>query len=138
MKKLFVDTSGWANLAYSSEPFHDQAVQAYSSALSDNVRLITTNYVIAELVPLLTSVLKIPRPRIIEFINSIKGSAHFEIVHIDGDLDTLAWKHLEARSDKNWSLVDASSFVLMQELGMTEAMTTDHHFEQAGFVRLLK
>jgi predicted nucleic acid-binding protein len=43
---------------------------------------------------------------------------------------------LKARVDKDWSLVDASSFVVMPMLGIVEALTTDHHFLQAGFVRL--
>jgi predicted nucleic acid-binding protein len=42
------------------------------------------------------------------------------------------------RKDKDFSLVDCSSFVLMKELGISAALTTDQHFEQAGFIRLLK
>lgn len=42
------------------------------------------------------------------------------------------------RTDKNWSLVDCASFVVMRKHGILEALTADHHFEQAGFVRLLK
>lgn len=45
---------------------------------------------------------------------------------------------LQKRMDKTWSLCDAVSFVLMKQLNITEALTTDHHFEQAGFIRLLK
>ena len=41
-------------------------------------------------------------------------------------------------SDKNWSVADCSSFVVMRYSNILEAFTTDHHFEQAGFVRLLK
>jgi len=43
-----------------------------------------------------------------------------------------------ARPDKDWSLTDCISFVVMQERGITDALTADHHFEQAGFVALLK
>ncbi len=43
-----------------------------------------------------------------------------------------------ARSDKHWSLTDCTSFVVMKELDITEALTGDHHFEQAGFVASLK
>jgi predicted nucleic acid-binding protein len=61
-----------------------------------------------------------------------------EIVHIDQSLDEKAWQLLASRLDKQWSLVDSASFVIMEDRGMTEALTTDHHFEQSGFVRLLK
>jgi predicted nucleic acid-binding protein len=45
---------------------------------------------------------------------------------------------MEQRADKAWSLVDCSSFLIMQELGITDALTADHHFEQAGYTALLK
>ena len=48
-----------------------------------------------------------------------------------------AWNLLRARPDKEWSLVDATSIVIMTQHSMTEALTTDHHFSQAGFIRLL-
>jgi predicted nucleic acid-binding protein len=86
----------------------------------------------------MTSPMRFHRPRIVEFINGIKQSTFFDIIHIDEDLDAKSWSLLSNRADKNWSLVDCSSFVLMQENNILEALTTDHHFEQAGFVRLLK
>lgn len=87
---------------------------------------------------MLTSVLKVSRPRIIDLINGIKSSQNFDIIHIDEVADAKAWELLENRNDKEWSLVDSSSFVVMEALDIAEALTTDHHFEQAGFVRLLK
>lgn len=42
------------------------------------------------------------------------------------------------RPDKSWSLTDCISFVVMAELRLTDALTGDHHFEQAGFRALLK
>lgn len=61
---------------------------------------------------------------------------HVEILHIDTELDAATWSLLKARMDKEWSVVDASSFVIMKRNGITEALTSDHHFVQAGFVRL--
>jgi len=45
---------------------------------------------------------------------------------------------LQSQTDKTYSLCDAISFILMRDRGVTDALTTDHHFEQAGFIRLLK
>ncbi len=61
-----------------------------------------------------------------------------EIIHIDKTLDAAAWTLLKERLDKEWTLVDCASFVVMQQRDIIEAFTTDHHFEQAGFVSLLK
>lgn len=99
--------------------------------------MVTTNYVLAELVALLHP-LKVPRPALIAFVESLRASPHVELVHIDATLDAEAWRLLTERQDKEWSLVDCASFVVMRERQIAEALTTDHHFEQAGFVVLLK
>lgn len=138
MTPLFVDTSGWGNLVDATEPWHERVVSFYREAKEQKRRLITTNYVLAEVVTVSTSPLRIPRKDVIAFITSLKNSPFVEIVHIDPRLDEKAWQLLAKRPDKDWSLVDCASFVVMQERSMTEAMTTDHHFEQAGFICLLK
>lgn len=138
MSKLFVDTSGWGNLIDRSQPFHSLAATLYRLARQQNHKIITTNYIMAELVALLTSPLRLTRPQIITFVESLRQSPYIEILHIDAETDTQAWQLLSSREDKNWSLVDCSSFVVMQQRNITEALTNDYHFEQAGFVRLLK
>lgn len=68
MNKIFVDTSGWGNLVDTLQEFHAETKAIYSSAKQNGSRLVTTNYVIAELVSLLTSPLRIPRNRSVKFI----------------------------------------------------------------------
>ncbi len=138
MLEIFVDTSGWGNLVDKSQPYHQLMVQLYREAKQQQRRLITSNYVITEVVALLTSPLRIPRPKIISFVNSLKQSPYVEIIHIDQEKDDEAWILLASREDKEWSLVDCSSFIIMKERGILEALTNDIHFEQAGFIRLLK
>ena len=138
MRKIFVDTSGWANFFDTDEPFHSQTRAIYEHARNEGTRLVTTNCVIAELVSLFTSPFRISRPRIIEYIEVIKRSPSIDLIHIDQRLDSQAWNLLTERPDKKWSLVDCSSFVIMQNEGISDSLTTDHHFEQAGFIKLLK
>jgi predicted nucleic acid-binding protein len=138
MPDQFGDTSGWANLADSSQSFHPLATRTYRWARRHKRKIVTTNYVLAELVALLTNPLRLPRPTTIAFIESLKNSPVVEVVHVDAVLDGEAWHLLRNRPDKEWSLADCASFVLMQRRGIREALTTDHHFEQAGFIRLLK
>src|SRR5260370_21731673 len=98
--------------------------------------LVTTNYIIGELVALLTSRSRIPRQQIVMFIDALKTASHVEVIHIDVDLAAASWTFLKSHADKEWSLVDASSFVVMSKHGMTEALTTYHHCTQAGSVLL--
>jgi uncharacterized protein len=138
MPELFADTSGWANLIDISQPFHSNTAQIYKNARSQKRKIITTSYIISELVALLSSPLHIPRSQVIAFIEGLKNSPYVEVIYISQEIDTRAWELLTQRQDKEWSLVDCSSFVIMQQRKITEALTSDHHFEQAGFIRLLK
>jgi len=138
MPGIFVDTAGWGHLVDPTQACHEQAATLYRRFRQQGFRLLTTNYILAELVALLTSPLGIPRTKIIAFITGLKTSPYVDILHVDATLDAQAWQLLVDRSDKDWSLVDCSSFVVMRQAGLIEALTTDRNFEQAGFVRLLK
>lgn len=137
MHEIFGDTAGWACLINPREPFHNLAQSIYRKAREQRRRIITTNFVVAELVSLLLS-MRLSHSTIVGFIKDLKSSPLVEIVHIDPALDAEAWDLFQRRPDKRWSLVDCASFVVMQRRGMTEALTTDVNFEQAGFIRLLK
>ena len=134
---ILVDTSGWGCYLDRREAHHQAAVAIAQAAALNHRKLVTSNYIIAELVVLLASRLRFPRPQVYAAIDAFKASSSVEIMHIDAPLDATAWALLKTRADKDWSLVDASSFVIMQTYGMTEALTTDHHFTQAGFAKLL-
>ena len=73
-----------------------------------------------------------------DLMESLRTSPFVEIVQVDKALDDLAWQMFANHPDKVWSLVDCASFCIMQQRDITEAFTTDQHFEQAGFIRLLK
>jgi predicted nucleic acid-binding protein len=138
MPPLFADTSGWGNLVDPTQPFHLLAANTYRAARLRSQKIITTNYVLSEVVALFTSPLRIPRSTMVAFIDGLKASSFVEVAHVDEILDQDAWNLLRTRLDKDWSLVDCASFVLMQQRGITDTLTSDHHFEQAGFIRLLK
>jgi len=133
---VFVDTSGWACYLDNRDLRYPAVAAFVQQTLERQRRLITTNYVIAELVALLSSRNHLPRKRVVAAINGIKTDARAEIIHVDQDFDNRAWALLEARLDKGWSLVDASSFEVMTHFGITQALTTHHHFEQASFVQV--
>ncbi|MEK8019216.1 MAG: hypothetical protein VSS75_020285, partial [Candidatus Parabeggiatoa sp.] len=107
---IFVDTAGWGCLIDKHQPFHQLATQIYFEVKQQHGQFITTNYVITELVALCISRLNISRSTSLEFISSIKSTSHIQVIHLDKSLDELAWQLLLNRTDKNWSLVDCSSF----------------------------
>jgi predicted nucleic acid-binding protein len=75
---------------------------------------------------------------LITSLDTIRNWNRLTVVHVDAVLDEAAWALLRSRPDKGWSLTDCVSFELMRGRGIREALTTDRHFEQAGFVRLLQ
>jgi predicted nucleic acid-binding protein len=129
---LFIDTSGWMALLRADEPQHTDAVKIFDSSK----QFITTNYVLAELIPLANS-RGIQRSTSYRFVKEIESSELVTIVWIDIELHGQAMDLLETRLDKSYSLCDAVSFVVMREYKLTDALTTDRHFQQEGFARML-
>ena len=82
MSELFVDTSGWANLIDISQPFHPLSAKIYQNARLQKHKIITTSYIITELVALLASPIRLPRPKAIAFIQSLKTSPYVEVIHV--------------------------------------------------------
>ncbi|MDQ3041800.1 MAG: hypothetical protein M3R11_05400 [Acidobacteriota bacterium] len=78
------------------------------------------------------------RREIIKFSRLILDDKAVEIIWVDETLHRQAVALMRERADKNYSLCDAASFVVMQQRGIVESLTTDKHFRQEGFVRLLE
>lgn len=135
--RAFVDTSGWAALFVQRDSWHSPAKQLFERIFRDNWSVVTTNYVLAELASLFWKPLRVPRPDQVRIIETLLAASWVEILHIDVEMDRLGWQLWSARNDKEWSFVDCVSFVVMEERCIREAVTTDHHFEQAGYSRLL-
>src|SRR5260370_26259011 len=129
---MFLDTSGL--LAYHSarEAGHQEAVAAFES----KSHKLTHCYVLAELVAL-AHARKLPQRPAVAFSKALLQHPFVEVVWLDAPLHQEALDLLDERTDKTYSLCDAVSFVLMRRENITEAFTTDHHFEQEGFRRLL-
>jgi uncharacterized protein len=130
---MLLDTSGLLCLHYKTEPFHTQAFTEYKKAIGR----LTHSYVIAEYIAL-ANARRFPRLSVLSFVVDLLDTPDIETVWVDEQLHRDAIKLLTVRQDKTYSLCDAVSFVLMHQRGIIEALTTDRHFEQEGFVRLLR
>ncbi|MFN7944810.1 MAG: PIN domain-containing protein [Blastocatellia bacterium] len=130
---MFLDTSGLMCLLDHRDHRHVKALEFYRPA---RIRIISS-YVLAEYVAL-AQVRGMPRRQTLEFSAEILEDKTVEIVWVTESLHLRALQLLRARQDKTYSLCDAVSFVLMRDYGIHEALTTDRHFEQEGFTRLLE
>jgi uncharacterized protein len=129
---LLLDTSGLLCYVHKSEPQHKQAVKI----LDSTSQTLTHSYVLAEFVAL-AIIRRFPRPATLTFVSDLLENPDIEVVWVDESLHREAVKLLLERQDKTYSLCDAVSFVLMRQRGIKQALTTDRHFDQEGFQRLL-
>jgi predicted nucleic acid-binding protein len=129
---MLLDTSGLMCLFDRRDSRHSNATEIYESAS----HRLSHNYVLAEFVGLVIA-RRAPKTQALQFIDVIARGDEIEVVWVDRELHDRAMRLLVQRHDKTWSLCDAVSFVLMNEKRELEALTTDHNFEQAGFLRLL-
>jgi predicted nucleic acid-binding protein len=99
-------------------------------------RLVTTEWVLMEL----ADALSVPAARAtaVAFLQAVRADALFEVVGYDPAVYRAGFDLFAARPDKAWSLTDCISFAVMSGHGLTEALTADHHFEQAGFRAVFK
>lgn len=129
---MLLDTSGLLCCFDAADYRHGAAVEAYEAAAMK----LTHNYVLAEFVAL-AQARRLPRRAALAFAATAASDLDVELVWVDAILHDRAMMLLQSQLDKSYSLCDAVSFVLMRDRGLTDALTTDHHFDRAGFRRLL-
>jgi predicted nucleic acid-binding protein len=130
---MLIDTSGFLCLLHKDEPEHHQTIEIFAEAKT----FLTHSYILCEFVPL-ARVRGLPTRESLAFSQRILADTGIEVVWVDPDLHASAVSLLQNRLDKGYSLCDAVSFILMRERGIADALTTDKHFEQEGFIRLLR
>lgn len=135
MKPLFADASFWIAILNKHDQWHGLAMQALSAIAGR--RLITSELVLIEVVnyfsewPALRSAAGL-------LMRKAQQGHEFQTVWHDADLLREGLRLFQTRHDKHWSLTDCTSIAIMQRLRITEVLTSDRHFEQAGFTVLLK
>lgn len=132
MTAVFADTLFYVALLSRRDIRHRAARDWASQRRSP---IMTTEFVLLEVANYCRS----PRDRqkFAAFAEALKTNPLTTIVPCDSNWFQRGLGRFASRLDKEWSLTDCISFVVMEESGMTEALTADHHFEQAGFTILL-
>lgn len=134
--EVFLDTAYAIALSSVQDQYHAVAVQLAAQLKAEGTRLITTRPILLEIGDALAK----PRYRsaAVRLLRALEADAKVEIVPLSDELYQRALQLYSERPDKDWGLTDCISFVVMQARGVHEALTTDEHFQQAGFRVLLR
>jgi predicted nucleic acid-binding protein len=132
---IFLDTAYVNALVNTRDQWHDVAMQWERQLAVDKRRLVTTEFVLVEIADGLAAVRF--RAQAVQVVTTLQASPLVEIVPATSRLFTAALALYRSRADKDWGLTDCTSFVVMDERSLSEALTTDDHFRQAGFRALL-
>lgn len=134
--RVFLDTSFSIALAIAKDEFHTKANQLAEQLTDAKSQIFTTGAVILEIGNALSR--RKYRQSATGIIRRLQSEQNTSIVAVTDELFDEAFDLFQNRPDKNWSIVDCISFVVMQERGIVCALTTDEHFVQAGFRALLR
>jgi len=133
MKSVFIDTSFYVAFLNTQDMHHQKAVQ-FAQQLPTVPNVVTTEYVLIELANYFH---RRQRSVASNFIQNLLEGNEVQIVTSNTILFRRGFDLYSTRPDKTWSLTDCISFIVMQDQGLVEALTTDIHFAQAGFQPLL-
>jgi predicted nucleic acid-binding protein len=134
-REVFVDTSGLYALVDRKDAHHATARAVVERLLRAGRRLVATDYVLAETVNLANA--RSGTRVAIRVLDLIEQSAGIRIEWIGASRFDITKVFFRKHADHSYSFTDCTSFVLMRELKLSQALTTDHHFSQAGFETLL-
>ena len=132
MTAVSADSFYFFALLNAGDAAHDDAVQF---TLASPRPIVTTAFVLLELGDGLARVSR--RAAFAAMLDRLRSTSYVMIVPPSERLLEVALDLYRSRPDKGWSLTDCTSFVVMRDRGLTDVLTRDHHFRQAGFTPLL-
>ena len=135
MAVYFADTSFWIALSSKRDQYHSQAIAWHTAVMRSGSRIVTTEAVLWEWLNALADTTT--RAIAVEGYRRTHADSRVEVVPFDPELIDAATDLYRSRGDKDWSLTDCLSFVVMDRRRLAEALTTDHHFQQAGLKALV-
>ena len=133
MSRLFADTHFYIALLNRDDPAHAKAVAWVSEGKVD--ALVTTGWIVTETANGMSKSHR--RADCGALLAALSHDERTKLVPLSEELQARGLKLYMERPDKEWSLTDCISFVVMADEGLTEALTGDRHFEQAGYTALL-
>jgi uncharacterized protein len=134
--KVFLDTAYAVALASATDEFHLRALNLADEMEASATRFLTTWPVLLEIGDALSKLHY--RQAAVRLLYSILADPQVEVVPLPDPVFEEALNLYANRQDKEWGLTDCVSFAIMRARGIVDALTTDEHFQQAGFRALLR
>lgn len=134
--EVFLDTAYAIALASPKDRYHARAIELADHLESTGTRMITTQAVILEIGNALSK--KSHRAAAVQLLESLNSDQQVDTTSITEVLYKRGFGLFRERPDKEWGLTDCISFVVMEDRRVTDALTADEHFIQAGFKALLR
>lgn len=134
MRFLFADTAYFVALLHKKDNLHDKATQVSQDHAVGN-RLVTTDFVLTELLNLLAKPCRTAAERLVK---QLLSDPNTDVVPATRSLFEQVLNTYAQYQDKEWGLVDCASYVVMRQKDINEVLTNDEHFVQMGFRALLR
>jgi len=134
--RVFLDTAFVLALASPADQYNGKARELSRQIKQGGVSLVTTRAILIEIGDAMAGQRR--RKAGMTMLESLEEDDNLEIIPNNEELYSKAFDLFVSRSDKEWGMTDCISFVVMDEQGIREALTTDIHFKQAGFVALMR
>jgi predicted nucleic acid-binding protein len=136
MRQVFADTGYWVALLNPKDELHQKARDI--SKQMDSLYIVTSEMVLAEVLNDFSKRGAFFRQAAIELIESLYNHTNVTVIQQSSSQFQEGLLLYKKRPDKEWSITDCVSFKIMEEYGITEALAYDKHFEQVGFIALLR
>ena len=135
MTSVFADAGYWIALLNPTDALHERALQV--SASLGHTRILTSELVLTEVLNACARKGDLARRMACVLIDELRSDPDYEIVPMTSSAFRQALERYRSRADKKWGLTDCASFLIMEEKGITDALSADRDFQQAGFKALL-
>lgn len=140
METIFIDSVYWIAIANPKDQWHQEADRVRTEHLGhgEGVQRVTSEEVLTEVLTAFSSQGQYFRGLVVKTVDEIINDLNIEVVAQSRKSFSLGLKLYRERIDKGYSLQDCISMNIMKERNITKILTNDQHFEQEGFITLMK
>lgn len=135
MRRVFADAGYWIALLNPKDSLHVKTREV--SATLGRARIVTSEMVLTEVLNAFASKGETLRQAACSLVDQIRANPNAEVVPMTSSAFREAMERYRSRADKTWGLTDCTSFLIMKQKGITDALSADRDFQQAGFNAML-